>query len=1342
MKKHIRKLLSFWFLAFIHIGLSAQSLTITNGSGVAGSGITVAVNAEGIADLASFQWTIVYDETKLTYVNCSDWDADFLGVTVNSDTDGKLTFAYAEATGSDITAEQLLFNINFDIIPGASGTADVVWSDDPTPRELGNSVPEIISASWYSGSVTIHTPTITIDDVTGVAGFSVVVPVNATYFEDIQSFQWTVVFDNTLLTYTGCTNWATGITSGDVLITDHGDGTLSFIYNSTAFDISDGRFFELNFDIDPSALGVTPLTWSDNPTIREIGNSVPTEILPTWNNGSIDVLAANPAVSIASVDGVPGASVSVPVAGFALKDLQSFQWTIDYDETKLSYVNCTNWFSEVNEADLYINDNGSVITVAYNGSTGFDLADNLFFNLNFNVDANALGTAALTWSDSPTTRELANSAPEVITASWNSGSVIIDLRWDGSESSDWQTAANWTQGQVPASTNDVVIPDGCPNYPVIDDGATTAECNDMRIEANSNVRIAVNGQMTVNGSLVNNNGTAGIIVQSDATGTGSLIMNSTGVQGTFQQYLSHTNGQPGQWHFIGSPVTAASAEMFTGNNFYTYEESVDDWWTGTDYFNAGSSGWQAPAGDLEPGKGYIQYYTAATMSYEGEFNYNSAGLTQNIPYTEHTGNAANGNPYSEFDGWNLVSNPYQSSVDWLQIEKSADMNMSMYYYDGETDNYKYYLDNDDGTGTGLNGATQYIPAGQGFFVKAGNLQSATMVIPNAARVHNNLSVVKSTTQNTMRDKLVFNISHLGRTDECAILFKEGALSEFNAKQDVYKRFSWDENMPQLFSLSGTDSVHTAIKTYGTENNLSVPVAVKVPKTSEYRIDFTELRFPFDYAVFEDSNKDSLMNPAVITDYTFKTDGGMILDRFTLHFYINSPPIIKNTVSDVKQTAEVFFAWQADDFFSDSDIFDHLSYEIKTADGKAFPKWMKYDVQTGTISGTPQNSDTGRYRFIIKALDLYGGITQDSFTLEVNYKNHPPVVNNPTEELMMPTGRDYTVELPADMFWDDPNMPLNISIQIPESLSTELFFDTQNFTLSGELTDEALGTHRLTARAEDSYGEIASFDFDLNVLQGLEVIKYPQDPEVCAGDDAKLEIDAKGTELSYQWFFMGEIIEGAHSPSLIVSNINSSHEGLYECLVSDIFDDEYTGQAEIILSEQVQITQEPEPYVSADSGGKAIFLVEASGTDLNWQWRKDGVNLSENSRITGVHTHQLMIDSVNTSDEGFYSVKISGKCGERISQRSELKLTVSSNALNNEGIKIFPNPATDILYIMTGETVQSCTYKVYDYVGRHTYGSPEYISGTHKLDVSNYAPGLYYIKFKTKDKTEVLKFIKQ
>src|SRR5438105_1149454 len=70
-----------------------------------------------------------------------------------------------------------------------------------------------------------------------------------------------------------------------------------------------------------------------------------------------------------------------------------------------------------------------------------------------------------------------------------------------------------------------------------------------------------------------------------------------------------------------------------------------------------------------------------------------------------------------------------------------------------------------------------------------------------------------------------------------------------------------------------------------------------------------------------------------------------------------------------------------------------------------------------------------------------------------------------------------------------------------------------------------------------------------------------------------------------------------------------------------------------------IAQQPASQ-SICQGGSVGFTVFASGTGaLTFQWRKNGVAIGDNAYRTGTTTGSLVINGVQSGDEGDYSVRV-------------------------------------------------------------------------------------------------------
>ncbi|MCD4791372.1 MAG: T9SS type A sorting domain-containing protein, partial [Bacteroidales bacterium] len=313
--------------------------------------------------------------------------------------------------------------------------------------------------------------------------------------------------------------------------------------------------------------------------------------------------------------------------------------------------------------------------------------------------------------------------------------------WTGATDTDWNTATNWDDGNVPTSTVDVTIPD-VTNAPVIS-STGTASCTDLTIETG-----------------------AVLTIQSDATGTGSLITNGTITNnGTVnvERYISES-----VWHLISVPNNVTTANTFLGDYLQTWDETTATWTDITE-----------PTTALIPVKGYDFWGTpakATTYTFTGTPNTGNQSLS--VTYTEVAGH--------DNDGANLLGNPYPSSIDWSGLDDTWG---AVYYWDGIA-----YKEWNNGAGSG----SQYVPPLQGFFIVAAS--NGTFQLANSDRTHSGAANYYKSS-NEITNGLVLEASNGSYNDELYIIFNEEASEGFDLQHDAYKFLSYTEGLSELYSFT-------------------------------------------------------------------------------------------------------------------------------------------------------------------------------------------------------------------------------------------------------------------------------------------------------------------------------------------------------------------------------------------------------------------------------------------------------------------------------------------------------------------------------------------------------------
>ncbi len=340
---------------------------------------------------------------------------------------------------------------------------------------------------------------------------------------------------------------------------------------------------------------------------------------------------------------------------------------------------------------------------------------------------------------------------------------VVSGSWTGTVSSDWSTSTNWTEG-IADSYDDVYIPETSSYMPLVN---TNADCNRMRIPANSILSVNPTASVNIHNDMILN---GKIILKSDFVNTASYLDNGN-ISGNGTVILQR-NLQSGGYHYLSSHVSDGNSDVFrllnngyTNPNFYFYDETVNnpDWlygWT------------QATSGILQQARGYAYYGPYEQTYFELSGKPNTGDIS--IPVTNSGFGITS-------DGWNLIGNPYPSSVsalNFINLNNSGTITGAVYLWD---DDYSQDYSWEDygafnlsgyvvGTGGGklFNG---FIAPGQGFFVKA--VSDGNVIFKNSARSVNNSVFFKNNTFSDIK-RLYVNLSGEDFDNNIMLAFTDNA----------------------------------------------------------------------------------------------------------------------------------------------------------------------------------------------------------------------------------------------------------------------------------------------------------------------------------------------------------------------------------------------------------------------------------------------------------------------------------------------------------------------------------------------------------------------------------------
>lgn len=429
--------------------------------------------------------------------------------------------------------------------------------------------------------------------------------------------------------------------------------------------------------------------------------------------------------------------------------------------------------------------------------------------------------------------------------------------WEGSTSSDWNTASNWRNGSVPAATDNVSVARGRNVLVINESPEAPAACMHLEIQSGATAVINAGMALTVYGDL-NNSGTLTLLSTPDASA--SLIVYGT-VKGVVNvnRYITGYNDELHGWHLLSSPVASQEISSFhtagSGNDFLKWDEANSKWVNRT-ALDGGING------DFEtvfsPGTGYMIANTDnSTQIFTGVPN-NSDISFSGLSFTGT----------STHSGWHLLGNPFPSALIWNNTTwnlSNVDATAKIWQESSAS-----YLDIEPVSGI--------IPAMQGFFVHA-NQSTGTLTIDASDRTHNPQNWYKNTGENEL--KLTVYDTEGGTSQESIIKVVEGSTVDFD---NAFDSWFMAGHAPMFYSKVGEGFLSTnALPELTLETTIPLSFIKNTSSSFYVEVNGVNTLIP-QKAVYLTDNKTrqtQLLNDYPV--YWFTAEEDDITERFVIHF---------------------------------------------------------------------------------------------------------------------------------------------------------------------------------------------------------------------------------------------------------------------------------------------------------------------------------------------------------------------------------------------------------------------------------------------------------------------------
>jgi len=473
----------------------------------------------------------------------------------------------------------------------------------------------------------------------------------------------------------------------------------------------------------------------------------------------------------------------------------------------------------------YIGHNGKVKKIPFTDAGGdLNPAPNNFFELN--------GKLYFSAKDKNSNYQLWRFTNNFVSSSWN---------------------GNWSNG-LPNRNTDVTIESDFQLTPEM----ANFECLDLDIAANTSFEVSKNATATVYGNVLNK---GQFEAQGDGSNSGSIIFHGeVNNKDNGQMYMNKSIVY--NWNLMSSPMKQ-----------YYYQSSDYHLYSYVENSIGNKAGWfaQEPNFDWNTAKGYLlnTNATGSEIEFTGLFNSESIEIPIN----------------KQVYGFNLVGNPYPSALNWASSDWKDKGNVSsiLYSYSNDLENYTYFAEANGEFYPGgiLNNATGIIEPMQAFFVLAKS-SLGSFKISNLAKVHSKQNKSVAKTYKTI-EYFVLKVKNQNYSDETSIRFIPSTGAGFDAEYDALKLFSFNSQVPQLFTYTDVSwnslAINSQNKPYA---GLNIPIGFKAP-TGSYTISAKEFNFTSNLSVVLKDNKLNIEVDLTNLNYTFQHGEFDDPARFVIYF---------------------------------------------------------------------------------------------------------------------------------------------------------------------------------------------------------------------------------------------------------------------------------------------------------------------------------------------------------------------------------------------------------------------------------------------------------------------------
>ncbi|BFK04113.1 hypothetical protein F090043F1_22410 [Parabacteroides goldsteinii] len=299
-------------------------------------------------------------------------------------------------------------------------------------------------------------------------------------------------------------------------------------------------------------------------------------------------------------------------------------------------------------------------------------------------------------------------------------------------------------------------------------------------------------------------------------------------------------------------------------------------------------------------------------------------------------------------------------------------------------------------------------------------------------------------------------------------------------------------------------------------------------------------------------------------------------------------------------------------------FNNITYDRWEIEYTATPAGYYYPLEEAvprteryTFNRGEAHTLVGTYVYTVTKLTLYNG---ESVAL-TDYYTEPPYVHTiiirdggmiELGDIASHCGSESEFRIPFRLL--DPDNILEYSVRFSDEALKAGFTDSDYKDVTPDyltvpvyrIIGKGVYSGNVYVRKKSDPGLVELHPFEIEMLETTMITKQPQSVYVCDGDAFTLNVEARGLNLTYQWFFNKEAIEGATSATYQAA-LTSDKEGSYYV---DVYGD-------CGMESSVTVTVRKNGLRVLVKWNEFLYITNPDNEFVRFQWYHDGQKIEKN-----------------------------------------------------------------------------------------------------------------------------------